>query len=395
MSIRKILETVLYNYVEETNNEFKDNRIAKLLRSGLRTAVSNDLITGNIITKGSAGRGKWATAPWIAIFDAEISTSAAKGFDIVYLFSPDMSRVYLSLNQGWTFFNENYGNNAEKTIKKVASYWQNTLANRTDRMTIDPIDLTSALPRKNNLVTGYELGNIFSIKYERDNLPKDDQLLTDLKDMLFCLNEIKSDLINENDFKQNIDFILTQDLNLNPRLSNNSIKKIAKKLPDVTLIEESSLKETDKKGRKIDYVTLQKQNSMIGFLGEKIVLNYEQRKLKEYPSLSEKIKHVSQTRGDGLGFDILSFNTEGQEIYIEVKTTSQGKSAPFYMSDNEVNFAKKHPDNYVIYRVYNFTDLNEANDIEFFKLTGHDMENVELKPVSFLATVNNFNNRYD
>lgn len=126
---------------------------------------------------------------------------------------------------------------------------------------------------------------------------------------------------------------------------------------------------------------------MIGFLGEKIVLNYEQRKLKEYPSLSEKIEHVSQTRGDGLGFDILSFNTEGQEIYIEVKTTAQGKSAPFYMSDNEVNFAKKHPDNYVIYRLYNFTDLNEINDIEFLKITGSQMKDIDLTPISYMANI--------
>ncbi|WP_273953958.1 MrcB family domain-containing protein, partial [Leuconostoc mesenteroides] len=80
------------------------------------------------------------------------------GFDIVYLFSPDMSSVYLSLNQGWTFFNDTYGRNAKNNISKVSRYWQSTLANRTDRMTTEPIDLTSSLHNKNNLVSGYELG---------------------------------------------------------------------------------------------------------------------------------------------------------------------------------------------------------------------------------------------
>ncbi|CAM3165944.1 DUF3578 domain-containing protein [Leuconostoc gasicomitatum] len=389
MTIREILETVLNNYLQEKDKSFKNNEFAKLLRSGLKKAVSGDFLAGNIRTKGSAGQGNWATVPWIGVFDAAISTSATKGFDIVYLFSPDMSSVYLSLNQGWTFFNGTYGRNAKNNISKVSIYWQSTLANRTDRMTTKPIDLTSSLQNQNSLVSGYELGNIFSIKYDSDNLPDNDQLLTDLKDMLFCLNEIKADLINEKNLQQNIDYILSLDLNLNPLLNNNNIKKIAKKLPNIELTETDSVaKESDKKGRKIDYDTLQKQNSMIGFLGEQIVLKYEKDKLSDDLNLAQQIEHVSQTKGDGLGYDILSFDSQGNEIFIEVKTTTQGKNTPFYMSSNEVSFANKHPDNYFLYRVYNFSNLVEMNNIEFFKINGSQMKNIDLQPVNFIANIN-------
>lgn len=389
MTIRDILEKVLNNYLQEKNKSFKNNKFAKLLRSGLKEAVSDDFLAGNIRTKGSAGQGNWATVPWIGIFDAAISISATKGFDIVYLFSPDMSSVYLSLNQGWTFFNDTYGRNAKNNISKVSTYWQSTLANRTDRMTTEPIDLTSSLKNKNSLVSGYELGNIFSIKYDSDNLPDNDQLLTDLKDMLFCLNEIKADLINEKNLQQNIDYILSLGLNLNPLLNNNNIKKIAKKISKIELTEtDSVVKEPDKKGRKIDYDTLQKQNSMIGFLGEKIVLKYEKTILSNVPDLSQRIEHVSQTKGDGLGYDILSFDSQGNEIFIEVKTTTQGKNTPFYMSSNEVSFANKHPDNYFLYRVYNFSNLVEMNNIEFFKINGSQMKDIDLQPVSFMAAIN-------
>ncbi|WP_273706584.1 MrcB family domain-containing protein [Leuconostoc mesenteroides] len=389
MTIRDILEKILNNYLQEKDKSFKNNEFARLLRSGLKEAVSDDFLAGNIRTKGSAGKGNWATVPWIGLFDAAISTSATKGFDIVYLFSPDMSSVYLSLNQGWTFFNDTYGRNAKNNISKVSRYWQSTLANRTDRMTTEPIDLTSSLHNKNNLVSGYELGNIFSIKYDSDNLPDNDQLLIDLKDMLFCLNEIKADLINEKNLQQNIDYILSLGLNLNPLLNNNNIKKIAKKIPKIELTEtDSVVKEPDKKGRKIDYDTLQKQNSMIGFLGEKIVLKYEKNRLSNDPDLSQRIEHVSQTKGDGLGYDILSFDSQGNEIFIEVKTTTQGKNTPFYMSSNEVSFANKHPDNYFLYRVYNFSNLVEMNNVEFFRINGSQMKDIDLQPVNFMATIN-------
>lgn len=147
-----------------------------------------------------------------------------------------MNHVYLSLNQGWTFFKETYGKNAQNNISKVSKYWQNTLANRTDHMTVAPIDLTSSLLKKNDMVSGYELSNILSIRYDKDNLPSNTQLLTDLKDMLFCLNEIKSGLINESDIQQSIGYILS--LNLSPLfLKKNSIKKIANKISEITLYE--------------------------------------------------------------------------------------------------------------------------------------------------------------
>lgn len=297
MTLRALLEKILNTYLQEKNKPLKGNPLAECLRSGLKNVVSDDLISGSLITKGSPGQGSWATVPWIGLFDTTISTSAAKGFDIVYLFSPDMDHVYLSLNQGWTFFKETYGKNAQNNISKVSKYWQNTLANRTDRMTVTPIDLTSSLLKKNDMVSGYELSNILSISYDKDNLPSNAQLLTDLKDMLFCLNEIKSRLINENDIQQSIDYILSC------RSSTYSIKEIAQKIPDITLhetyLDENSMVQT---GRQVDYPALQKQNAIIGFFGEQIVLNTEKNRLKDYPDLAKKVEHVSQTQGDGLGY---------------------------------------------------------------------------------------------
>ncbi|CAK1243360.1 MrcB family domain-containing protein [Fructobacillus tropaeoli] len=396
MTIRNIISTVLSGYAHEKERTFKENSLAKLLRAGFKGNVENDVLGDNIVTSGSPGQGQWATVPWIGIFDKEISTSATRGFYIVYLFSSDMKSVYVSLNQGWTFFQNSYGKNAAKRVENVAQYFQSTLVSKTDRMTTEPIHLLQ-LTERNKLVTGYELGNIFSIKYEADNLPTNKQMENDLTDMLVCLKAIKKCLVNSHNIAESVEYILSIDEKSDSFFSD-STKKIAQNLPVAQLVETfapSTSKEkpaessnVSKKGRKVKYAEVQKNNSEVGFFGEKAVLNFEKEKLREYPDLAEKVEHVSVKQGDGLGYDILSFDEEGNKVFIEVKTTTQGKDAPFYISNNEVDVALKHPNSYVLYRIYDVQNILEnKNKIEFFKVKGDRFQSIKLSPVNYRASI--------
>lgn len=58
--------------------------------------------------------------------------------------------------------------------------------------------------------------------------------------------------------------------------------------------------------------------------------------------------------GDGLGYDIRSFEPDGRERFIEVKTTSFGERTPFYVSANELRFAKDHAAQFRLYRLFDF-----------------------------------------
>ena len=72
--------------------------------------------------QGSIGQGNPAEIPWICVFDLDITKSAQDGFYIVYLFTSDMSGVYLSLNQGWTQYEREYGTKEGRIeIKKNAT----------------------------------------------------------------------------------------------------------------------------------------------------------------------------------------------------------------------------------------------------------------------------------
>ena len=63
---------------------------------------------------------------------------------------------------------------------------------------------------------------------------------------------------------------------------------------------------------------------------------------------------LADTRGDGLGYDIQSFNADGSPRLIEVKTTGLGKDFPFIVTANEVRVSGRDADRYQLYRLFNF-----------------------------------------
>lgn len=106
---------------------------------------------------------------------------------------------------------------------------------------------------------------------------------------------------------------------------------------------------------KVNYIELEQANKNVGQTGESIALEYERWRLLQAgkESLADKVEWVSQTQGDGLGFDILSKNTNGTDRYIEVKSTKLTKEAPFYFSALEYDFSKRQRSSFFLYRVFN------------------------------------------
>lgn len=81
---------------------------------------------------------------------------------------------------------------------------------------------------------------------------------------------------------------------------------------------------------KVNYIELEQANKSVGQTGESIALQYERWRLLQAgkESLANKIEWVSQTQGDGLGFDILSKNTNGTDRYIESEVYEANKRSP-------------------------------------------------------------------
>ena len=108
-----------------------------------------------------------------------------------------------------------------------------------------------------------------------------------------------------------------------------------------------------------------KENKRIGDLGELFVIQLEREKLikANKPKLAKKVAHHARDIGDGLGYDVLSFDASGNEMFVEVKSTKSDKNTPFFITRNELERSKQEQENFYIYRVYNFNDEHITGDV--------------------------------
>lgn len=105
---------------------------------------------------------------------------------------------------------------------------------------------------------------------------------------------------------------------------------------------------------KIDFEEKQKKDAITGSKGEEIVLKFEKEVLINAgrSDLASQVGRKS-VEDDSLGYDILSFDTNGEEKHIEVKsTTGKGKKIQFHLSSKEF-LVSKSLNNYYIYVVEN------------------------------------------
>jgi hypothetical protein len=134
-----------------------------------------------------------------------------------------------------------------------------------------------------------------------------------------------------------------------------------------------------------DYLAREARNRSLGRAGELFVLGLESRRLhaEGKRALSERVEHVAASQGDGLGYDVLSFESNGRERLIEVKTTAFGELTPFYVSRNEIARSNADADKYRLYRLFDFREKPRV-----FQLPGSIETHCKLHPVTYLASFN-------
>jgi hypothetical protein len=100
------------------------------------------------------------------------------------------------------------------------------------------------------------------------------------------------------------------------------------------LVEDESRRRT--KFIRRNYLEAEANNRSLGRAGEEFILRFEHERLWRggKRKLADRIEHVAETQGDYLGFDILSFENNGREKWIEVKTTRFGALSRFFASSN-------------------------------------------------------------
>lgn len=136
--------------------------------------------------------------------------------------------------------------------------------------------------------------------------------------------------------------------------------------------------------RKVDYASRDETNRALGREGEHWTLGYEQYRLtaEGRPELFKQVSWISDQLGDGVGYDILSFEANnGAQRFIEVKTTNGPHATAFIISRNELDFSKEAGDAFHLYRVFQFRE-----EPALYMLRGDVSRHVHLEALDYRAT---------
>ncbi len=333
-------------FKNKTNNV---DEIYKKITNILGGIVSNSDHKDYIKIKATKGVQRVPYAPWISARDVRLADKQSEGYSLVYLYSVDLKKVHLSIAFGTGQFLEVFSPKKEaySKMRKAASRIQKVFENDLDieNLTLDPIDLT-ATPKEFRQ-EGYEQSAIFSLSYEIDNLPEDNELINDFKKMLEFYVEI-----HENPLTPSIDSLVNA--------VADPIKFQDQDLKIKTFENRTPKKKTNAKTKKSKKIKQKKRRSdrsaFIGRKGEKIVFEYEKDKLNKIglKDLSNKVKWHAELN-EKPGYDITSYNEKGEEIFIEVKSSSGKTINDIDLTKNEIiaMLNKKNREKFNIYLVTN------------------------------------------
>ena len=165
--------------------------LAAVIRKGapdeLRGALTS--LGGVFVVKGSPGRGtRWAAVPWLAVFDPAVTTSATRGYYLVYLFPADREAVHLSLAQGTVAALREHGPRALEHLRASGTQLRHRLADFADRMPVRDLRLGTV----GELPEGYEAAHILGFRYGLEELGDERRLIQDLASGIEAYRALKA-----------------------------------------------------------------------------------------------------------------------------------------------------------------------------------------------------------
>lgn len=193
--IQQSFQRILDGYLFAKTQPFAKHPLANHFRESVPEQLKECTNYGSqYLIEGSAGQGNWADIPWVGIFDSTITTSAQEGYYIVYLFNANMTGLYLSLNQGWTHFEETYPSLdlSRNAIEQLALVYRDLIGPRSSYPT-----MKISLSASGTLGKGYELGHICGKAYGKLQIPNDFQLIDDLDGLVDIYKELKSQIASK------------------------------------------------------------------------------------------------------------------------------------------------------------------------------------------------------
>jgi len=354
--------------VEENGKEYfrntKEHIAHKIFIEDVPEVFMSFLDNKKYTINSSLGEGNTAVIPWLCIMHNQVTDSVTERFYVAYLFSRNAKKVYLSIGIGATQFSRLYGTSIAKCVPKIndaKEQFQNKfihLAPNSRNEAMDLFDVSDTNFIRSELsqspkfkIAAYEAGSFFTKSYTLDESLDEIELQNDLKEYIKTYENIIDDPIS-------IPLIDNLAENFLDEHDQNSSEVFDYQIPEY----EPTIKEVKEKiyspkksNNNKKNIFPSKPSKKVGRAGEEHVYKYEYKKLMDHgrEDLAKKIVKQYEDLSFFPGYDIKSFNEDGEEIFIEVKSTiSKGKDH-FEISDNEVLAAKSLEGSYFIYQVTN------------------------------------------
>jgi hypothetical protein len=133
---------------------------------------------------------------------------------------------------------------------------------------------------------------------------------------------------------------------------------------------------------KFDPAERDARNRDLGKAGEKFVVEFERDRLRRAgrEDLADDVRWVSDLDGDGFGYDVRSFEPDGQERLLEIKTTCGHERTAFWLTRREVDVAAERSEIYRIRRVFHF-----RNRAQMFEIAPPLESSLFMQPATFTA----------
>ncbi len=224
-SMRDMICKVLNDYISAKSEQFAGHALGAYFRNDIPNLIYQTGIVNvkDYLITGSVGQGQWATVPWICIFDRNITTTATKGVYIVYLLSRDGESLYLTFNQGCTDIRKSH--TRRETIKLMHENAESIRARMDARgfLADDNINLGNRLPELAEL---YQEGTIFYKEYKKGSIPSEDEIRTDLGNMMEIYQEYAGKILSRTFDAEEPKHTTDGDENTMPLTNKNTLKLI-------------------------------------------------------------------------------------------------------------------------------------------------------------------------
>ena len=303
---------------------------------------------------GSDGQGNILRTPWFATLNLEITDSATKGYYMVYLLSSDLRTLVLEIGFGATQFEKQYGRGKKfsEALGTAVINMRINSAHLIDKALTETKNRTNLAPVVLDESGDYNLGDygkcaIYSLSYEIKNLPSEAGLKRDYLEYISLYDMMSESLLLADVDSYVYESIDEQEIKSEVQLAVFEPRVFKKRKSDSSGNSNSGSRRYSKKSDKV------------GKLGEEIVVEFEKKKLvkENRPDLADKVNWHREDAGNRTpGWDITSFDKDGQELYIEVKASEGQKISDVELTINEWIQAEINIDNNK-YKVYLVSDV--------------------------------------